>query len=437
MAVGGMAPRNHRRQLPYGVGQVTVWWLLIVALSGLVALFGIFAYSRQAIEGLVVTGLRDIGTMGGATWGLYITFDVYFVGVSFAGITMAALIRLLNLDYLKPVSRMAELLTITALILAVPTILADLGQPLRGLINLPRYARPQSAFFGTFTLVIAGYLFASLIYFYLDGRRDAAICARVPGRLQRFHRLWAAGYRDTPAERERRSRSSFWLAIAIIPLLITAHSTLGFVFGLQAGRPGWFSTLQAPGFVVMAGVSGIGLLIVIAAIMRHVLGETERLNVPVFRFLGLSLMILSLAYVYFWAVEILTETYAAFHHETAIAQARLIGDFAWMFWLSVASLVIPIGLLAWQAYTGRWSIPLLILSGLLVQVAAVLKRFLLVVPSQTHGTLLPYDAGSYTPSWVEISVIIGLVGFGVLLFALFIKVFPIMEVEETTEGGTR
>jgi Ni/Fe-hydrogenase subunit HybB-like protein len=437
MAVGGMAPRNHRRQLPYGVGQVTVWWLLIVALSGLVALFGIFAYSRQAIEGLVVTGLRDIGTMGGATWGLYITFDVYFVGVSFAGITMAALIRLLNLDYLKPVSRMAELLTITALILAVPTILADLGQPLRGLINLPRYARPQSAFFGTFTLVIAGYLFASLIYFYLDGRRDAAICARVPGRLQRFHRLWAAGYRDTPAERERRSRSSFWLAIAIIPLLITAHSTLGFVFGLQAGRPGWFSTLQAPGFVVMAGVSGIGLLIVIAAIMRHVLGETERLNVPVFRFLGLSLMILSLAYVYFWAVEILTETYAAFHHETALAQARFVGDFAWIFWLSVASLVIPIGLLAWQAYTGRWSIPLLIFSGLLVQVAAVLKRFLLVVPSQTHGTLLPYDAGSYTPSWVEISVIIGLVGFGVLLFALFIKVFPIMEVEETTEGGTR
>jgi Ni/Fe-hydrogenase subunit HybB-like protein len=437
MAVGGMAPRNHRRQLPYGVGQVTVWWLLIVALSGLVALFGIFAYSRHAIEGLVVTGLRDIGTMGGATWGLYITFDVYFVGVSFAGITMAALIRLLNLDYLKPVSRMAELLTITALILAVPTILADLGQPLRGLINLPRYARPQSAFFGTFTLVIAGYLFASLIYFYLDGRRDAAICARVPGRLQRFHRLWAAGYRDTPAERERRSRSSFWLAIAIIPLLITAHSTLGFVFGLQAGRPGWFSTLQAPGFVVMAGVSGIGLLIVIAAIMRHVLGETERLNVPVFRFLGLSLMILSLAYVYFWAVEILTETYAAFHHETALAQARFVGDFAWIFWLSVASLVIPIGLLAWQAYTGRWSIPLLILSGVLVQVAAVLKRFLLVVPSQTHGTLLPYDAGSYTPSWVEISVIIGLVGFGVLLFALFIKVFPIMEVEETTEGGTR
>jgi Ni/Fe-hydrogenase subunit HybB-like protein len=436
MATVDMAPRAHRRELPYGVGQVTVWWLLIVVIAGLVALFGAFAYSRQALEGLVVTGLRNIGTMGGATWGLYITFDVYFVGVSFAGITMAALIRLLNLEYLKPVSRMAELLTITALILAIPTILADLGQPLRGLINLPRYARPQSAFFGTFTLVIAGYLFASLVYFYLDGRRDAAICARVPSRLRWFHRLWAAGYRDTPAERDRRSRSSFWLAIAIVPLLITAHSTLGFVFGLQAGRPGWFSTLQAPGFVVMAGVSGIGLLVVIVAIMRYVLGDTRRLGTPVFRFLGLALMILSLAYAYFWAVEVLTETYAAFHHEAVIAQARFWGDFAWMFWLSVASLAIPIALLAWQAYSGRWNIPLMIVSGLLVQIAAVFKRLLIVVPSQTHGMLLPYETGSYTPSWVEISVIVGLLGFGILLFAMFIKIFPIMEVEDSTEGGT-
>ena len=38
---------------------------------------------------------------------------------------------------------------------------------------------------------------------YLDGRRDAAVLAKVPGRLQGFHRLWAAGYRNIPAEHER------------------------------------------------------------------------------------------------------------------------------------------------------------------------------------------------------------------------------------------
>ncbi|MCS7173502.1 MAG: hypothetical protein N0A24_08985 [Armatimonadetes bacterium] len=200
--------------LPYGVGRFTAgWWLLLAVLAAVVG-WGVYAYSRQLAEGLAVTGLRDIGSMAGAAWGLYIAFDIYFVGVSFAGISTAALIRPLRLEHLKPVSRMAELLTVISLILAACSVLPDLGLPVRGIVNLFRYARPQSPFFGTFTLVVAGYLFASLVYFYLDGRRDAALLARVPGPLQGFYRAWAAGYRDTPEERVRHHRASLWLAIA-------------------------------------------------------------------------------------------------------------------------------------------------------------------------------------------------------------------------------
>jgi Ni/Fe-hydrogenase subunit HybB-like protein len=61
--------------------------------------------------------------MAGSPWGLYIAFDVYFVGISFAGITVAALVRLLNLEKLKPISRMAELLTVISLLLAAFTII--------------------------------------------------------------------------------------------------------------------------------------------------------------------------------------------------------------------------------------------------------------------------------------------------------------------------
>lgn len=142
--------------------------------------------------------------------------------MSFAGITIAALIRLLDIQRLRPVARMAEVLTVSALVLAAMSTIADLGQPVRGVINLFRYARPQSPFYGTFTLVLSGYLFASLIYLYLDGRRDAARLARVDSRLRWFHRRWAAGYADTAAERDRHRRSSFWLSLAIIPLLVTA-----------------------------------------------------------------------------------------------------------------------------------------------------------------------------------------------------------------------
>lgn len=419
---------NHIERLPYGIGRVSVAWLLFVIGLLAILVWGLFAYSRQLVEGEIVTGMRDIGTMGGAAWGLYIVFVVYFVGVSFAGITLAALIRLLDIERLRPVARIAELLTIVSLLLAAFSVLADLGQPLRGILNLLRYARPQSPFFGTFSLVLSGYLFASLVYFYLDGRRDAALCARAPSGLRWFYRLWAAGYRDTPDERARHHRASFYLALAIVPLLLTAHSTLGFVFGLQVGRPGWFSALQAPGFVVMAGLSGIGLLIVVAAALRALLGERERLSLDVFSWLANALMVLTGAYLYFVLADWLTTNYQSREDELAVTTATLSGSFAWLYWLSIATLLVPFLLLLWQFVRRSYSLPLIVLSGLLVNVAAVGKRFLIVVPSQIEGTLLPYRAGTYSPTWVEYSVILGLLGLGALLYVVFIKVFPVLPV---------
>lgn len=496
-------------ELPYRIGRPTRgWWALVFGLLALVGL-GIYAYAQQWIYGLGVTGMRDIGTMGGSTWGLYITFDIYFVGVSFAGISIASLIRLLDLKQLKPVSRMAELLTITALLVAGLVILPDLGQPVRGFINLFRYARPGSPFFGTFTLVISGYLFSSLVYFYLDGRRDAALLAKMPGnKLAWFHKLWAAGYRDTPEARARHRTTSFWLAIAILPLLVAAHSTLGFVFGLQVGRPGWFGALQAPAFVVMAGISGIGMLMVIAAILRRTLDIEARLKSDIFTWLGALMAVLILIYLYFMATEWLTTSYAAAHHEVSVSQALILGDYAWVFWVSVVALVLAlvnqilpfIPLPAFvdqpnvQQLSARYArvtaagaavllvvmvlqiapgtqtplaalspafltaVPWILaglgiltmilfapvmsrniytrsaVSGILVNLAAIGKRYLIVVPSQTHGTLLPYGEGFYRPTWVEYSVVIGLFALGALLYTLFIKVFPILEVGEHEES---
>jgi Ni/Fe-hydrogenase subunit HybB-like protein len=415
--------------LPYGIGRAGPFWLAVaLGLLALVAV-GAYAYTQQELQGHIVTGLRDWGSMGGAPWGLYVSFIVYFVGVSFAGITVAALIRLTGRHDLRPLSRAAELLTIVSLVLAAFSVLADLGQPLRGIVNLFRYARPQSPFFGTFTMVIAGYLFASLVYFYLAGRRDAYLMGGYPGPLQGFFRLWAAGYRDTPEQRQRHQRASFWLALGILPLLVIAHSTLGLVFGLMAGRPGWFSALQAPGFVALAGVSGIGHLIVIAALMRQFLGGGEQPALSAFRWLGTLLLGLSLAYVYFTIVEVLTAGYSGHESEQELARLMLVGYYAPYFWTATGALLAAIGLLAYQALSGRWSLPLLVAAGVLVNVTAVGKRLIIVVPSLTHGSLLPYGEGFYSPTWVEGAIIAGLMALGAVAILGFGKVFPLMEVE--------
>jgi molybdopterin-containing oxidoreductase family membrane subunit len=333
---------------------------------------------------------------------------------------------------------MAELLTVVTLILAGLAIVADLGQPLRGMVNLFRYARPQSPFFGTFTLVISGYLFASLVYLYLDGRRDAWLAEQTSDRNRGFYRAWAAGYRDTTVERERHDRATYWLSIAIVPLLVTAHSTLGFVFGLQVGRPGWFSALQAPAFVILAGVSGLGMLAIIVAAVRRWMREKQELPSGIFRWLSTALMVLLLTYLYLVVVELLTNLYTGSARERDVMSSLLFGDYAWIYWGAIASFVVALAVLLIRVALPslRTSIWPVVVAGALVNVGAIGKRYLIVVPSQTKGTLLPYDEGSYTPAWTEFALISGLVALGILGYIVFTRNFPIVkgDIPLATEG---
>ena len=111
-----------------------------------------------------------------------------------------------------------------------------------------------------------------------------------------------------------------------------------------------------------------------------------------------------------------------------------------MFWSSVGLIVISFGILFGQFVRHKYSIPLIVTAGVLVNLAAIGKRFLIVVPSQTHGSLLPYNVGVYNPTWVEYSIILGMFALGTLAYLLFVKVFPIMEIPESgkierKEGG--
>jgi dimethyl sulfoxide reductase membrane subunit len=401
-------------------------WLAAVAIAAAAIGFGLFAFVEQTRHGFIVTGLRNPGQGGGA-WGLYIAFDVFFVGVSFAGITVAALCRLFDIAALKPVTRLAELLTITALLAGACAVLSDLGRPLDGLLKLPRYANPRSPFFGTFTLVVAGYLFSSIVYFFLAGRGDAAETARRARRGRWFYRLWASGWRGGAADVDRHHRVSFWLALGILPLLVTAHSTLGFIFGIQSGRPGWYSALQAPGFVIMAGVSGTGMVILVTLGVRRLLGLHDRIPDASVRWLGNLLWVLALVYLYFMVVEELTATYAAPAADRHVAHEIVGGAFAPVFWLTAGSLFLAF-LIPFALYLRkRTSVAALGVAALLANVAAVLKRFLIVVPSQTHGMLAPVDPpDAYAPTWVELGMVGGMFGVVALAILLFVRIFPIV-----------
>lgn len=415
---------------PLTLPRATLTWYALVAMSIAMLAFGVYAYHVQLSQGDISTGLRSPGH-GGAAWGLYIVFYVYFCGVSFAGITVAAMARLFHIDSLKPVSRMAELLTVVALLAGAAMVLADLGRPLHGIMKLPMLARPMSPFYGTFTLVVSGYLCSSLIFFIVAARHDASRLARgrFPWPLRLFYRTWASGYRGTAAEHARHGRTTFWLSLTILPLLIIAHSTLGFIFGIQSGRPGWYSALQAPGFVVLAGVSGTGALILLALGFRKLF----KLAVPdePIHWLGNLLWVLALTYLYFMIVQELTGTYAAPKGARHVAHEVVTGHFAPLFWFTVAGLLVTF-LLPFILYLRkRTSLLWLAIASIAGNAAAVTKRLLIVVPSQTDGAMAPVSgSGSYWPSWVEWGVVIGMTGFLLLALLVFGKFFALVPTRQ-------
>ena len=408
------------------------WWALVALCSALVG-WGASSFVRQTEQGFIATGLRSPG-QGGAAWGLYVAFDVVFVGISFAGITVAALGRLFRVAALEPVTRIAELLTITALVAGACVIVADLGRPGVGLVNLPEFANPHSPFFGTFTLVVAGYLFSSLVFFFLAGRADAAALAAADssGPLACFYRLWASGYRDTETERRRHRRVSFVLSLTILPLLVAAHSTLGFIFGIQVGRPGWYGALQAPGFVVMAGLSGTGVLILLVVGLRSLFG----LAIPnsAVRWLGNFMWILAAVYLYFITADELTAGYASPAAERHVAAELTEGRFAPLFWMTVVSLLLT-ALIPFVLYVRRkTSVGWVVLAAAVANVAAVLKRFLIVVPSQVEGALLPIERAFYRPSPIEIGIVSGLIALILLFILVFARIFPLVPGSHVPHG---
>jgi molybdopterin-containing oxidoreductase family membrane subunit len=206
------------------------------------------------------------------------------------------------------------------------------------------------------------------------------------------------------------------------------------VFGLQVGRPGWFSALQAPAFVVLAAVSGLGLLIVVAAIARRTLPDAQdRLKADVFRLLGNLLLVAVLAYLYFTVVDVLTGIYAGHEREAALTRAMLLGRWAWLFWPSVVSLGVAAILLGWCYLRGVEAAWPRVVAGVLVNLAAIGKRLLIVVPSLVSGALLPYGEGSYRPTWVEYAIITGLFALGALIYLGVAKLFPILELPEEAD----
>lgn len=394
------------------------FYVTVAVLLGVTA-WAVYAYTWQWNQGLGVTGMN-----APAYWGIYIVNFVYLIGLSAGGVIVASLAYVFRLHAYRPIARIAELLAIICLILAVTFVTLDIGRPER-FLNLIIYAQPGSPLIWDFVVIFA-YLGICLIYGYLGTRQDIVTCMNRIPRRRRIYRLLALGYVDvSPKALEKDERILQVVAFIALPLAIALHSITAWILGLMKAQPGWHSALLAPLFVVSAIVSGLALVIVVSVLARRFLNL--HIEDKIFLNLGRILVWLIPIDFYFAFAEIITIQFGREPGKITILEDIMFGTYSWAFWTEmIVGLLIPFLILV----NPKTRTPRRIaIAAALVAFGVFFKRIDIVLPSLTFRWL-PFPAGSYAPTWVEYSLIAGVYAFGALLFLLFSKLFPLVELKE-------
>ena len=423
-------PANQERLVRHAMEPLTrtTWrfYLFIAAVLPLLVFWSYFVV-RQTLIG---HGLGGGGTKG-AIWGITVANIVHLIGISHVGIAISATVRIMRLERYKPLARIAELVTLVSMTAAVMNIALDVGRPDRFLLNVLLHGRIHGPFVWSCT-VITWYVIGSSVYLYLAMRRDLCLAANAVPRRRWFFRLLSIGYQDTPEVRERHDRSIWWCAVIILPIMVSVHSVYGYVFGLQAARPGWFNPILAPYFVLGAIVSGFSAMIIIAAIVRLVFPWKEFLPPRMFKGLGIFLGFVICLYMYFMFSEILTGQYSPPEADRAVWSDILWGRFRVLTWLTlIGGLFIPFVMLFIQGVNRKiCSITLTVAAAVMTNIGLWCVRYLIVVPSFYHPHL-PYEIAPYVPTFAEWAVIGGTWVFAVLFFAILLKTLPVIELPES------
>jgi Ni/Fe-hydrogenase subunit HybB-like protein len=395
-----------------------------VAILSAFILWGVVAYVTQYYWGLGVTGLNEP-----VSWGFYVTNFVFFIGISHAGTLISAILRLSKAEWRRPITRMAEVITVMVIFVGAGQILIDLGHPDR-MLNVLRWGRYQSPLLWDATSISA-YMSASLTYLYLPMIPDIAILRdRFVGKRKLLYSVLALGWTGTEQQHRVLNRAIAIMGVLVIPIAVSVHSVVSFVFSMTL-QPMWHSTIFGPYFVVGAIFSGIAGLIVAMIIFRKAYGLEYYLKPIHFRYLGQLLLIMSLFWVYFTFSEYLTGYYGGEPEEMKVFWSKFDGAFAVFFWGMVfCNLVVP---LACLARLGQHTIGKVLTASIAVTVGMWLERFIIVVPSLSSPRL-PFPPTTYWPTWVEFGETAGSFALFALFYVLFTKFFPIISIWEIREG---
>jgi Ni/Fe-hydrogenase subunit HybB-like protein len=376
------------KEMVRGGGAYYAW----LACLGVLIWIGVAGFQEQLLHGHIVSNMRDP-----VPWGVFIGTYAFLVGVAAAAMALAVPGYIYHWKPIKDIVVLGEIIAISAVIMCVLFVLADLGHPERFWHLLPFLGKPNipNSMIAMNVLILNGYLILNMVLV--------------------FYFLYCS-YADRPYNR------TFFMTLMLfsIPAAISIHTTTAFIFNVLPARPYWNSAILVPRFIATALCAGPALMVLAFQVLRKAANINIR-DEALAKIAEMMAIVLFVNLLLFFA-EVVTEFRSATAHTVHMQYYFTgieghLGLAGWAWFGAACNILAFLLLLIPKTRKNPMTMNLgcaLVYAGVFIE-----KGVGLVLPGFTPGTL--GEVYEYFPSRVEVMIAIGIAGVGILVFTLLCR----------------
>jgi molybdopterin-containing oxidoreductase family membrane subunit len=387
-----------------------------------------------AVIYLLVTGVGIWGIDIPVAWGFAITDFVWWIGIGHAGTLISAILLLMHQKWRTSINRIAEAMTIFAVMCAGVFPLLHLGRPwfFYWLVPYPNTMSLWPQFRSALVwdvFAVSTYFTVSLIFWYMGMIPDlATLRDRAQSKRARIlYGFFAVGWRNSARHWQRYEMAYLLLGGLATPLVVSVHSVVSSDFAISL-VPAWHETVFPPYFVAGAIFSGFAMVLLLCIPMRHFYSIKELITIDHLDVMARILLATSFLTSYGYLSEQFLTWLGGDAPDRYVYMNRLFGpEYSWVAWL-----VLSCNTLAPQVFwfrAARRSEAVLMIVSLIILVGMWFERFMIIVTS-LHRDFLPSAWGMFQPTIWDILTYVGSLGLFFAAFLLFTRFLPMISMAE-------
>ncbi|MUU79259.1 NrfD/PsrC family molybdoenzyme membrane anchor subunit [Winogradskyella endarachnes] len=410
-------------------GKANKAWWIVFSIALVAFLWGIGCIIYTVSTGIGVWGLNKT-----VNWAWDITNFVWWVGIGHAGTLISAVLLLFRQKWRMAINRSAEAMTIFSVVQAGLFPIIHMGRPW-----LAYWVLPIPNQFGSLwvnfnspllwdVFAISTYLSVSLVFWWTGLLPDFAMLRDRAVRpfQKKIYALVSFGWSGRAKDWQRFEEVSLVLAGLATPLVLSVHTIVSFDFATSV-IPGWHTTIFPPYFVAGAVFSGFAMVNTLLIIMRKVCNLEDYITVQHIELMNIVIMITGSIVGVAYITELFIAWYSGVEFEQYAFLNRATGPYWWAYWAMMSCNVFSPQFMWFKKL--RTSIMFSFFISIVVNIGMWFERFVIIVTS-LHRDYLPSSWSMFSPTFVDIGIFIGTIGFFFVLFLLYSRTFPVIAQAE-------